>query len=130
MESAGLGLALVWSLVVLASIGGGIAGIVVLYRQNKAKTERTQAMFGVGGPATAAGPGASGLTPAPGQAVVLGKRTYAWPDRTGYYVTFQVGGQQPVEVEVSPEWYGYLNAGDRGALSLQAGQFMGFARVG
>jgi hypothetical protein len=123
MDSAVMGL--VWVLIVLASISGAVVGAVVLYRQNKAKTERTQAMFGVGGP----GPVPGGAQ-APGQAVVLGKRTYAWPDRTGYYVTFQVGGQQPVEVEVSPEWYGYLNAGDRGALTLQGGQFGGFARVG
>lgn len=124
MESAVLGL--VWALVVLASIGGGIAGIIVLYRQNKAKSERTQAMFGV-----EPGAGGAGPAPAPGQAVVLGKRTYAWPDRTGHYVTFQMGaGQPPVEVEVPPEWYAYLNAGDRGALTLQGGQFGGFARVG
>lgn len=126
-----IGLGLVWVLIVLASIAGGIVGIIVLYRQNKAKTERTQAMFGVGGPGPAPSPALGpALGPAPGHAVVLGKRTYAWPDRTGYYVTFQMAGQQPVEVEVSPEWYGYLNTGDRGALTLQGGQFMGFARVG
>ncbi|MDF2630379.1 MAG: hypothetical protein K0R39_4210 [Symbiobacteriaceae bacterium] len=158
MES-NAGLILVWALIVLLSIAGGIVGIVVLYRQNKAKTERTQAMFGVGGPgAPGQGPGGFGPGPAPAQghggfgpgpapaqghggfgpgtasagsqAVVVGKRTYQWPDRLGHYVTFQVPGQAPAEVEVSPEWYAYLNPGDRGALSFQGGQFGGFARVG
>lgn len=146
-----IGVVLVSALIVLASISGAVVGLVVLYRQNKAKSERTQAMFGVGpggpaygqggfGPGVASagpgqgqggfGPGAASSGSAPAQAAVLGKRTYAWPDRTGYYVTFQVSGQSPAEVEVSPEWYAYLNAGDQGALSLQGGQFAGFARVG
>lgn len=105
---------------VILSIIGGIIGMVVLARQNKAKVARSQAMFGVG---TAAAPG--GL-----QAVVAAKRTYTWPDRIGYYVTFQTGAQAPVEVEVTYDWYEYLNAGDRGVLSLQGGQFMGFSRAG
>lgn len=102
-------------LIIVLGLGGLAVGTFFLWKQNKAKSARTQAMFGVG---------------PQGQAEVLSKRTYQWPDRLGYYVTFQAGGAQPVEVEVSPEWYQYLNPGDRGALTVQGGQFGGFNKVG
>ena len=103
-------------LVLVLAIGGVVVGAVVLAGRNRAKTARTQAFF------------AAGAGPALG--TVVGKRTFNWPDRIGYYVTFQPDGQPPVEVGVTQDWYGYLNPGDRGQLTLQGNQFIQFNRVG
>jgi hypothetical protein len=113
---------LVLDLIIVLALLGLLAGVVLLYRKNQAKSARTQAMFGVGGvPA----PVKAGVT-----AQVTHKRTYTWPDRIGYYVTFQADGTRPVELEVSHEWYGYLGLGDRGLLAVEGGQFGGFNKAG
>jgi hypothetical protein len=119
MEESG---SLVLDLIIVLALLGLLVGVVLLYRQNQAKSARTQAMFGAGG------------VPAPVKAgvpaQVTNKRTYTWPDRIGYYVTFQADGARPVELEVSHEWYGYLSPGDRGTLAVDGGQFGGFNRAG
>ncbi len=58
--------------------------------------------------------------------VVISKRTYQWPDRLGYYVTFQRQGAAPIELEVLPDWYAHLNPGDAGTLETQNGAFWNF----
>lgn len=63
-------------------------------------------------------------------ATVVSKRLYPWLDRIGFYVTFQVAGYEPVELEVAHDWYDRLNPGDSGALTLQNGQFRGFSQAG
>lgn len=62
--------------------------------------------------------------------VVVAKRTYTWPDRVGYYITFQRHPHAPAELEVSPEWYQVLNPGDAGTLTLNNGLFWGFQKNG
>ncbi|HWI66703.1 MAG TPA: DUF2500 family protein [Symbiobacteriaceae bacterium] len=98
----------------IVAIGGLVAGALVLATRNRTKTARTQAFFAAAGPRAA---------------TVVSKRTYNWPDRVGYYVTFQYDGQPPVEVEVTQDWYGYLNPGNRGQLTLNGNQFVQFNLV-
>ncbi|HYF91098.1 MAG TPA: DUF2500 family protein [Symbiobacteriaceae bacterium] len=108
-----IGLLLGGLVVICAAIGG-----YVLWQRSR------------GGGARGLAPGGGNQPPAQAATVVLGKRTYSWPDRVGYYVTFQTQGAQTVELEVTAEWYGFLNPGDRGSLVLQGGQFGGFHRAG
>lgn len=112
------------ALIVLILFGGLCYGAYRLWHSNQHNTARTQAMFGAGGSGTPA--------PQPGAplATVVSKRTYNWPDRIGYYVTFQVEQQAPVELEVNADWYHFLAPGERGALTQQAGHFAGFHRAG
>lgn len=62
-------------------------------------------------------------------AVVVSKRTYTWPERIGYYVTFQTQEAQAIEAEVTHDWYVRLAPGDHGQIALAGGQFLGFYKV-
>lgn len=73
--------------------------------------------------------GPSGAAELPTIDRVVSKRTYQYPDRLACLVTFQRGSGGAVELEVTPEWYEYLNAGDAGSLTLQEGRFWGFEKT-
>jgi hypothetical protein len=70
--------------------------------------------------------------PAPVPDAVVAKRECPLPDRVAYLVTFQSGGGQgpTIEVEVTGDWYQYLNPGDYGTLSLEGDRFWNFLKVG
>ena len=48
---------------------------------------------------------------------------------TAYYVTFQVGSGDRMELTVGGSDYGLLAEGDRGKLSFQGTRFLGFERL-
>lgn len=56
-----------------------------------------------------------------------GKQHYS-RSSTNYYVTFQLGSGDRMELRVSGEEYGFLVEGDRGELSFQGSRYIGFER--
>lgn len=44
----------------------------------------------------------------------------------GYYITFRVEGEGPVELPVSAAQYGHMVEGDRGRLTFQGTQYLSF----
>ena len=56
-----------------------------------------------------------------------GKQHYS-RSSTNYYVTFQLGSGDRMELRVSGEEYGILVEGDRGELSFQGSRYIGFER--
>ena len=67
-------------------------------------------------------------------AVIVAKRTnvirhhHGHHTSTSYYVTFQFGGGDRMELLVSGSEYGMLMEGDQGDLSFQGTRYLGFER--
>lgn len=66
---------------------------------------------------------------------VMDKRTEVWGGSgdssasTNYYVTFQMEDQSRIELQVSPDKYGLMVAGDQGELTHQGTRFKEFHRL-
>ncbi|WP_246187977.1 DUF2500 domain-containing protein [Paenibacillus tengchongensis] len=67
--------------------------------------------------------------------VVVGRRTEVWGGRgetsakTSYYITFETGEGERLELELSGSDYGVIVEGDQGRLSYQGTRFKGFQRM-
>jgi len=68
--------------------------------------------------------------PSPGLVTVISKRQYEMPDRVAYLVTFKQPNNATVEMEVTADWYQYLNPGDCGELTVEGDRFWNFQKVG
>lgn len=64
-----------------------------------------------------------------GKATVLSKRTQTNRTVTMYFVAFQMDDGKRVELGVRGSEFGVLVEGDRGVLSYQGTQYLGFQRV-